>query len=59
LVIENWNFSGAWGLVLGVSLSGGPKTEMRRAPSSLDTGQWPPFSAYFAEFEFDPMFHES
>src|SRR5437867_10339385 len=26
---EIWNFSGAWGLVLGVSLSGGPKTEMR------------------------------
>src|SRR6266853_1127945 len=28
-VIEIWNFSGAWDLVLGVSLSGGPKTEMR------------------------------
>jgi hypothetical protein len=26
LVLENWNFSGAWGLVLGVSLSGGSKT---------------------------------
>src|SRR5438876_9698994 len=29
LVFEIWNFSGAWGLGLGVSLSGGPKTEMR------------------------------
>ena len=27
LVSEIWNFSGAWGLVLGVSLSGGSKTE--------------------------------
>src|SRR5206468_4166177 len=26
---EIWNFSGAWGLVLGVSLGGGSKTEMR------------------------------
>src|SRR5438034_34412 len=26
---EIWNFSGAWGLVLGVSLAGGSKNEMR------------------------------
>jgi len=29
LVFEIWNFSGAWGLVLGVSLNGGSKPEMR------------------------------
>src|SRR5437667_636182 len=29
LEIEIWTFSGAWGLVLGVSLSGRSKTEMR------------------------------
>src|SRR6266705_2777795 len=29
LVFEIWNFFGAWGLVLGISLSAGSKTEMR------------------------------
>src|SRR5213594_1834438 len=29
LVFEIWNFSGAWELVLRVSLSSGPKTERR------------------------------
>jgi len=28
LVFESWNFSGAWGLVLGVSLSGRSNTAM-------------------------------
>src|SRR5256885_1527989 len=54
LVFRFRNFSGAWGLVLGVSHSGGSKTEMRCAPSSLDTGQLPPFSAYFGASELDP-----
>jgi len=30
-VFQIWSFSGAWGLVLGVSLRGGSKTEMRPA----------------------------
>jgi len=29
LGLEIWNFSGAWGLLLGVSLSGSSKTEKR------------------------------
>src|SRR5436309_12209088 len=31
LGLEIWNFSGAWGLVLGVSLGGGSKAKMRPA----------------------------
>jgi hypothetical protein len=32
LGLEIWNFSGAWGLVLGVSLSGGSQTGKDLAP---------------------------
>jgi len=35
LVFEIWNFSGAWGLVLGVSLSGGSKNEMPQMKMTL------------------------
>src|SRR5204862_2354289 len=40
---ENWNFSGAWGLVLGVSTGGGSKTKMRpnhHQPKINITGSW-------------------
>jgi hypothetical protein len=32
---EIWNFSGTWGLVLGVSRGGGSKTEMRPFPAEI------------------------
>jgi len=49
LGFELWNFSGAWGLVLGVSLSGGSKTGMRpwQAWQSVATGR-PEFPCFAA-----------
>src|SRR5439155_11934088 len=35
VISETPHYSGAWGLVFGVSLSGGSKTEMRRASDWL------------------------
>jgi hypothetical protein len=41
LWLEIWNFSGAWGLLLGVSLGRGSKTEAARL-SCFDQAPWPP-----------------
>jgi len=38
LLFEIWNFSGAWGLVLVVSLGSGSKTEMHPQIGSLASG---------------------
>jgi hypothetical protein len=47
LVFESWNFSGVWGLVLGVSLSGRSNSAMRsQSPYQRHQRQLPIWSCY-------------